>query len=144
MRHKLVAALVGIGLSCGLAACKEEPPRPPPADEPEPAAVVQSPATPTAAPAVPDAEPPRPEPTTPAELEMARKQAMVDGRDRDVIKYCEMSQFDPKKADPQALLGCSLAACRVGDLDKSKAWAANLPKPLKDQQIKICQANAVR
>jgi hypothetical protein len=84
-----------------------------------------------------------PEPTTPAEIDVARKQAMVDGRDRDVIKYCEMSKVDVDKTDPQVLLGCALASCRIGEVDKARMWSKTLPKPLKDQAIKICLANQV-
>ncbi|HEU0029086.1 MAG TPA: hypothetical protein VFQ53_00545 [Kofleriaceae bacterium] len=83
-----------------------------------------------------------PEPTTPAEIDAARKQAMIDGRDKDVVKYCEMAKIDDK-SDPQAKLGCALAACRINDADKAKSWAHGLPKPLMEQAIKTCMANKV-
>ena len=61
-----------------------------------------------------DAQTATAEPTTPAEIEHARNQAMIDGRDKDVLKYCEMGKLDDK-SNPQALLGCTLAACRLKD-----------------------------
>jgi len=87
--------------------------------------------------------PPPPEPTTPAEIDQARKAAMIDGRDQDVIKYCEMAKVEPGTSDPQVLLGCALAACRLNDPARAKPWASILPKPLKDQAIKVCLANQV-
>lgn len=89
-----------------------------------------------------EAPPPAPEPTTPEEIDAARKQAMIDGRDKDVVKYCEAAKIDDK-SDPQAKLGCALAACRIDDADKAKAWAQGLPKPLLEQAIKTCMANKV-
>lgn len=92
--------------------------------------------------------PPEPEPTTPAEIDTARKKAMIEGRDKDVIKYCEAGKIDPDKSDAQALLGCALAACRVNDGDKARSWAKGLlknkkDKPLYDQAIKTCVAVGV-
>ena len=91
--------------------------------------------------------PAAPEPTTPEEIEMARKNAMLAGKDADVIKYCEMAGIkglgDGGKGDGQAQLGCALAACRSDQADKAKAWAKGLPKALKDQANKICLANKV-
>jgi hypothetical protein len=88
--------------------------------------------------------PPDPEPTTPEEIDTARKKAMIAGKDKDVIRFCEMGKVD-EKADPQVLLGCTLAACRVNDADKAKAWAKGVAKskPLLDQAIKTCMANKV-
>jgi len=83
------------------------------------------------------AEPPAPEPTTPEEIDKARKQAMLDLRDKDVIKYCEMEKLDAK-SDPQIYLGCALAACRLNDPDRAKNWSKNLPKLLMDQAVKVC------
>ena len=95
-----------------------------------------------------DAAPPEPEPTTPEEIDNARKKAMIDGRDKDVIKYCEMANVTPDKSDGQVLLGCTLAACRIKQEDKARAWAAGLLRnkkdtPLHDQAKKTCLANQV-
>jgi predicted outer membrane protein len=143
MRSTIGACVLAL-LALGAAGCKSEPdkPKPPPVDE----AADQEPApAPTPPPPPPiDAAPAAPEPTTPEEIDAARKQAMIDGREKDVIKYCEMAKVEPKKTDPQVLLGCALAACRLGDMDKAKVWAEHLPKPLKDQAIKICSANSVK
>ncbi len=91
-----------------------------------------------------DKPPPDPEPTTPEEIETARKKAMIDGRDKDVIRFCEMGKVDDKP-DPQVLLGCTLAACRVNEVDKAKAWAKGVAKskPLFEQAVKTCMANKV-
>jgi len=91
-----------------------------------------------------DKPPPDPEPTTPEEIDTARKKAMIDGRDKDVIRFCEMSKVDDK-SDPQILLGCTLAACRINEVDKAKAWSKGVAKskPLLDQAIKTCLANKV-
>lgn len=94
--------------------------------------------------------PPDPEPTTPEEVDKARKKAMIEGRDKDVIRFCEMGKVDEKgdKADGQALLGCTLAACRINEPDKAKAWSKVLVttkqgKPLMEQAVKTCTANKV-
>jgi len=91
----------------------------------------------------PDA-PPDPEPTTPEEVDTARKKAMIDGRDKDVVRFCEMGKY-ADKGDPQVMLGCTLAACRINDPDKAKEWAKGVAKskPLYDQAIKTCMANKV-
>lgn len=91
-----------------------------------------------------DKPPPDPEPTTPEEIDTARKKAMIDGRDKDVVRFCEMGKVDDN-SDPQVLLGCTLAACRLNDPDKAKAWAKGVAKskPLHDQAIKTCMANKV-
>ena len=90
-----------------------------------------------------DAAVAEPEPTTPEEIDKARKKAMIDGRDKDVIKYCEMAGIT-EKSDQQAALGCALAACRLKETDKAKTWSSNLPKELKETAIKVCAANAVQ
>src|SRR6476619_6756130 len=119
MKHVLMALALLVG--CGKrgeeqakednakAAAKE-------AAKQEEAAAAKKEATPTPPPteAKPAEKPAEPEPTTPAEIEHARNQAMIDGRDKDVLKYCEMSKLDDK-SNPQALLGCTLAACRLKD-----------------------------
>lgn len=91
-----------------------------------------------------DKPPPDPEPTTPEEIDTARKKAMIDGRDKDVVRFCEMGKFEDK-GDPQVMLGCTLAACRLNDGEKAKTWAKSVAKskPLLDQAIKTCMANKV-
>ena len=88
------------------------------------------------------AKPAEPEPTTPAEIEHARNQAMIDGRDKDVLRFCEMSKLDDK-SNPQALLGCTLSACRIKDADTARRYAKPLAKAYLDQAKKVCQLNAV-
>ncbi len=113
---------------------KSEPaPKPPPAQAAPPAA--QTPPAPTPEPEA------APEPSTPEEIELARKAALMDGRDKDAVKYCVMAGIESGKSDPQALLGCALAACRGKDMDKARAWAKNLPKALMAQAKQICQAS---
>ncbi|HSN28642.1 MAG TPA: hypothetical protein VLT45_20290 [Kofleriaceae bacterium] len=87
-------------------------------------------------------KPPEPEPTTPAEIDHARNQAMIDGRDKDVLKYCEMGKLD-EKSNPQALLGCTLAACRLTDEATARKYGTPITGPLKDQAKKVCLANQV-
>lgn len=131
--------------------CKSGGDKPRSEPESEPAAQ-QPPASqpaPTPPPATPPAEtaPATPEPTTPEEIDAARKNAMMAGKDADVIKYCEMAGIkgigEGGKGDGQSQLGCALAACRLDQADKAKAWAKGLPKALKDQANKICLANKV-
>jgi hypothetical protein len=121
-----------------------------PRSEPEAEPASQPTATPTPPPAQPAATetaPAAPEPTTPEEIDAARKNAMMAGKDADVIKYCEMAGIkglgEGGKGDGQAQLGCALAACRSDQADKAKAWAKGLPKALKDQANKICLASKV-
>ena len=90
---------------------------------------------------------PQAEPTTPAEIDKARKQAMIDNRDQDVIKYCGMSNLGDK-TDPQILLGCTLAACRQKDETKAREWSRPLGNPgtqkeFLQQAKKICLASQV-
>jgi len=90
---------------------------------------------------------PQAEPTTPAEIDKARKQAMIDNRDQDVIKYCGMSNLGDK-TDPQILLGCTLAACRQKDEAKAREWSrplgnAGVQKEFLQQAKKICLASQV-
>jgi hypothetical protein len=98
--------------------------------------------TPAPAETKPAEKPPEPEPTTPAEIEHARNQAMIDGRDKDVLKYCEMSKLDDK-SNPQALLGCTLAACRLKDEETARKYAAPIKGPLRDQAKKVCLTNQI-
>ena len=113
---------------------KQPPPEPKPA--PKAAPVERAPEPP------PEAEPPAaPEPSTPEEIELARKAALMEGRDVDALKYCELAGIEAGKSDEQALLGCALAACRGKDLDKARAWAKGLGKDLLKEAKKICRAN---
>jgi len=148
MTRAVVLALVAVlAIGCGKSAderLKEDMEKeharhvdePKPTPEPTPRALPDAQVKPDAA-----AEP---EPTTPEEIDNARKKAMIDGRDKDVIKYCEMGKY-ADKPDPQIMLGCTLAACRVMDADKAKEWAKGVvsSKPLYDQAIKTCMANKV-
>jgi len=90
---------------------------------------------------------PEPEPVTPEQIDKARKQAMIDNRDKDVIKYCEMSKLGDK-TDPQILLGCTLAACRQKDEERARNWSKPLGNPgtkkeFLEQAKKICLASQV-
>jgi 3-oxoacyl-ACP reductase-like protein len=132
--------------------CKSDKTRTEPETEsPSPAPTASQPA-PTPAPPPTQAQPAEaapaaPEPTTPEEIDAARKNAMLAGKDADVIKYCEMAGIkglgEGGKGDGQSQLGCALAACRLNQPDKAKAWARGLPKALKEQANKICLANNV-
>jgi len=93
------------------------------------------------------AKPPEPEPTTPAEIDKAFKRAMIDGREKDVLKYCDMLKLDDK-SNPQSLMGCALAACRAKDADTAKRYAAQLSvsktgKALLVQVKKVCVSSKV-
>jgi hypothetical protein len=93
----------------------------------------------------PDAKPdaaPMPEPTTPAEIDRARNQAMIDGRDKDVLKYCDLQKLDDK-SNPQALLGCTLAACRIKDEDTARRYAKPLAKAYLDQAKRVCTQSSI-
>jgi len=109
-----------------------------PTEEPKPA----TPAPPPPAETKPAEKPPEPEPTTPAEIDKARNQAMIDGRDKDVLKYCDMGKLDDK-SNPQALLGCTLAACRLKDEATAKKYGSPIKGPLRDQAKKVCLANQI-
>ncbi|HEY8143658.1 MAG TPA: hypothetical protein VIG06_13335 [Kofleriaceae bacterium] len=128
--------------------CKSSGDKPRAEPESEPASQpTAAPTPPPAQPAPTEAAPAAPEPTTPEEIDAARKNAMMAGKDADVIKYCEMAGIkglgEGGKGDGQAQLGCALAACRSDQADKAKAWAKGLPKALKDQANKICLASKV-
>ena len=90
---------------------------------------------------------PEPDPSKFESIDEARKKAMILGRDKEVVRFCEMGKYvdKPEKGDPQIMLGCTLAACRINDGDKAKAWAKPVQKskPLYDQAIKTCMANKV-
>lgn len=147
MRHipRCFALILAFAISCKSG---DDRPRSEPAAEPasQPPAAQPAPAQPP--PAEPAATAPAaPEPTTPEEIDAARKNAMLAGKDADVIKYCEMAGIkglgEGGKGDGQAQLGCALAACRLNQGDKAKAWARGLTKALKEQANKICLANKV-
>jgi hypothetical protein len=131
-------------LALALVACKAEEKKADPAPAAEPAAAPKPFVPPgEQAAAATAAEPAKPEPTTPEEIEKARMEAMLAGKDEDVIKYCELGGIKADTGDGQAPLGCALAACRLGQAEKAKAWAAKLPKELKKQANQICMANKV-
>jgi len=147
MRLGMITVLVvAAGLGCGKSTKeqlkedmeKEHARNPDPEPAPDP---VRKPVDP---PTEKKKEEPIPEPTTPEEIDNARKQAMIDGRDKDVVRFCEMGKYE-EKGDPQVMLGCTLAACRINDPDKAKQWAKSVTKskPLYDQAIKTCMANKV-
>jgi hypothetical protein len=128
-----------------VAACKgsDKPPRKE-VEERGAAPRAAAPAAPPTPPSAPSAAPPAaPEPSTPEEIDLALKAAMVDGRDADVIRYCELAGIDGGKVGGQTQLGCTLAACRAEQADKARAWSKALPKPLRKQAIQICLANKV-
>ncbi len=128
----LVFAVVVLGCSS-----KSDESKAPRKAKPKPAQPVAAPEPPPPPPA--DAEPA----LTPEEVETARRQAMLDGRDRDVIKYCEMAGIEAGKSDEQALLGCTLAACRVQEKEKAQAWSTSLSRPMMKQAKRICMASSV-
>lgn len=140
-RHTFLQVILPLVVAVALLGCsnesssskpaKKEVKPPPPVVEPKPLP-----------PPEPKEEEP-PEPTTPEEIEMARKQALLEGREKDAIKYCEMAGLEAGKSDPQALLGCAIAACRIREVDKAREWSKALPKPLMKQAKQICAANHV-
>ena len=119
----------------GPAPTPTEAAKPAPAEAPKDAAAAAAP------------KEPEPEPVTPEQIDKARKQAMIDNRDKDVIKYCEMSKLGDK-TDPQILLGCTLAACRQKDEERARSWSKPLANPgtkkeFLEQAKKICLASQV-
>jgi hypothetical protein len=84
------------------------------------------------------------DPTTPEELDHALKQAMIDGRDKDVLHLCDLGKLDTDpKANPQSLLGCTLSACRIKDADTAKQYSKALPKLLMDQAKRVCSTSKI-
>ena len=67
---------------------------------------------------------------------------MIDGRDKDVLRFCEMGKLDDK-SNPQALLGCTLSACRIKDADTARRYAHPLAKAYLDQAKRVCIQNQV-
>jgi hypothetical protein len=149
MKHALVALVLFVA-ACGKSGeeqAKEDNAREAekvaaqaPKEEPKPA--TPTPAAPPPEAAKPADKPPEPEPTTPAEIDHARNQAMIDGRDKDVLKYCEMGKVDDKSS-PQVLLGCTLAACRLKDEATAKKYGEPIKGPLRDQAKKVCLTNQI-
>ncbi len=113
-----------------------------------PAAPAEKPAMkPAAAPVAAPAAPPAPDPTTPADIDKAFKNAMINQKDKDVLHYCELMKLDDKSSI-QSLMGCTLSACRIKEGDTAKKYAALLPstkdgKALHDQAVKICSMNQI-
>jgi hypothetical protein len=145
----LVLALLLVIVGCGKSneeklreeIAKEQARQGPPDPTMAPKVIKEAPVAPTKK----EKPPPDPEPTTPEEVDIARKKAMIDGRDVDVVRFCEMAKIDIDKGDAQVLLGCTLAACRLNAVDKAKAWVKGVAKskPLFEQAIKTCMANKV-
>lgn len=142
MRHAIFAVTVVLLAACGNTereAAEEARKNAPKKAETAPAETVHK-DTPAATPTKQAA--PEPDPTKPEEIDRARNQAMIDGRDKDVLKYCELGKLDDK-SNPQALLGCTLAACRIHDADTAKRYSKALPKLLMDQAKKVCSTQKV-
>ncbi len=90
---------------------------------------------------------PAPDPTNAADLDKAFKQAMIAGKDKDVLHYCELLKLDDK-SNIQSLMGCTLSACRTKDADTAKKYVGLLPSTkdgnaLRDQAKKICGSSGV-
>ena len=137
MRHAVFAVTVMLLAACGNAereAAEEARRNAPQKPEAAPAETVRKDA-PAPAPTKQAAH--EPDPTKPEEIDRARNQAMIDGRDKDVLKYCEMAKLDDK-SNPQALLGCTLAACRINEVETAKKYSKALPKALMDQAKRVC------
>jgi hypothetical protein len=133
--------ILSLAIALSLIACDSE--SKPAAKKSEPVAKEPPAAAPAPVAVEPPAEEKEPEPSTPEEIELARKAALMEGRDKDAFKYCKMAGIESGKSDSQALLGCALAACRIKDVEQARAWAADLPKALEQQAKKICKANGV-
>lgn len=142
MRRAIAFRLVlALGVAALVACSGKEEAKPQPKPEPK-----QEAPKPAAAPVAepPAAQPPaEPEPQTPEEIELARKSALMEGRDKDAYKYCKMAGIKAGESAEQALLGCALAACRIKEVDQAREWASALGKPLMKQAKKICKANGV-
>ncbi len=140
-RHTILRWILPLFVGVALLGCNSN------SDSTKPAKKELKPPPPVAAPKpLPPPKPKEaeePEPTTPEEIEMARKKALLEGREKDAIKYCEMAGMEAGKSDPQALLGCAIAACRIKEVEKARAWSKGLPKPLMKQAKQICAANRV-
>lgn len=141
MRRATVFRLIlTLGVTALIACSGKEDGKPEPRSEPKKEAPKPAAAPPAAQ---PPEEPNKPEPQTPEEIELARKAAMMEGRDKDAYKYCGMAGIKAGESDEQALLGCALVACRIKEVDQAREWASKLGKPLMKQAKKICKANGV-
>lgn len=135
----IAIAACGNGEEAGRQAAQEEAARQHAAETPAAAPVQKGSADQPAAKPVKE---PEPEPTTPEQLDHALKQAMIDGRDKDVLRYCEQSKLDDK-SNPQTLLGCTLSACRIKDQDTARRYAKPMTKKYLDQAVRVCAANQI-
>lgn len=139
---KPIACAIALALVGSLWACTEKFEPPPKSEQPTkktPAATPKP--TPPPAATEPPAPETKPEPTTPEEIDLARKEALLDGRADDAVKYCGLQGIE--KLDDQATLGCVLAACRIKDQDKTSTWGKRLKGALKREAIKVCHANGM-
>jgi hypothetical protein len=146
-RMNLRIACMVLMVACGNSGDNQAKPAAQETNAPSPPPPTESKPAPTPPPETKPAKPPEPEPTTPAEIEKAFKQAMIEGREKDVLKYCGMLKLDGK-SNPQSLMGCALAACRAKDGDTAKRYAGQLSasktgKQLLVQVQKVCASNNV-
>ncbi|MGE5185814.1 MAG: hypothetical protein ACM31C_27330 [Acidobacteriota bacterium] len=155
MKHAIVGLIVGgalvLGLGCSKSSeqqAKEDMEKQAKAhpDDDKPAAPPPEHKGPPAPEAKPKEAPP-PDPTNAADLDKAFKQAMIDGRDKDVLHYCDMLKLDDK-SNIQSIMGCTLSACRTKDADTAKKYVSLLPgtkdgNALRDQAKKICSTSGV-
>lgn len=134
-----------LALSLALASCKDSaaPKEKPKAKEPSaaPAAAEPAPSKTEEAPAAAEVPAEEPLPTSPEELELARKTAILEGRYEDVVRFCSAEDLGAK--DEQAVLSCVLSACRLSDVEKAQTWAKSLTGNLKKQARDVCKASNV-
>ena len=138
----ILRALLTLAIGIAFVACaSDSDSKPDPKKKKLPPAAKKQP-VPAPAPPPPKKEE-KPEPTTPEEIEQARKEALLEGREKDAIKYCEMAGLEAGKSDPQALLGCAIAACRIKEEEKANAWTKGMEKALLNEARRICSASGV-
>ncbi len=142
MRSNLFIALIVFAMIGACGGEKSEPAPKPDKKEVQPAPAKEPAPPPAKEPAADNTDevPAAPDPTTPKEIELARKAAMMDGRLKDAVKFCQLGGFE---SNPQEVLACTLAACRTDKSDLARKWAKPLPKALMKQAVKICQASNV-
>jgi hypothetical protein len=104
---------------------------------------VEKPATPTPPPPKKIAKVEVPKLDTPEEIEHARRAALNNGKYKEGVAYCEMAKMVPGKSDPQALLGCTMAACHIKDEAKAQLWSKKLPKKLMVLARKVCMSDGI-
>ncbi len=151
MKYAIVALVLALGLGCSKSSeqqAKEDMEKQAKAhpDEDKPAAPPPEHKGPPAPEAKPS-EPPPADPTNPADLDKAFKQAMIDGKDKNVLHYCELLKLDDK-SNIQSIMGCTLSACRTKDADTAKKYVALFPSTkdgnaLRDQARMICGKSGV-